>query len=208
MLQSLTSNKKFYTGTLLSFITGSILVVCSFLIGKNDLFLILNKDLGNFGDFFFSNWTNLGDGTVWVLIAVVFFLYQKNKFPLLIASIIISTLITQLTKNYVFPAVPRPTAAIADMNLIHTVPGVELHTAYSFPSGHTATAFTIFLLGCLLIKKNWVIPVGFIYALLVGYSRIYLAQHFPLDVGAGMITGVITILLSVMIQEKWEQKNR
>ncbi len=206
MQQSPLSNKQFLTGILLSSVTGLILVTCSFLIGKNNFFLLLNNDLGNPADIFFSFWTNMGDGIVWVVIAIFFYLYRKNKFPLLIAAIIISTLITQLTKNYAFPAELRPTSAITDISQIHTVPGVELLTAYSFPSGHTATAFTIFLLGCLLIRKNWVISVGFVYALLVGYSRIYLAQHFPLDVGAGMLTGVITILLSVVIQEKWDLK--
>ncbi len=206
MQQSPLSNKQFLTGILLSSVTGLILVTCSFLIGKNNFFLLLNNDLGKPADIFFSFWTNMGDGIVWVVIAIFFYLYRKNKFPLLIAAIIISTLITQLTKNYAFPAELRPTSAITDISQIHTVPGVELLTAYSFPSGHTATAFTIFLLGCLLIRKNWVISVGFVYALLVGYSRIYLAQHFPLDVGAGMLTGVITILLSVVIQEKWDLK--
>jgi len=40
----------------------------------------------------------------------------------------------------------------------------------------------------------------------VGYSRIYLAQHFPLDVGAGMFVAIVTILLAILIQRKWEKK--
>jgi membrane-associated phospholipid phosphatase len=45
-----------------------------------------------------------------------------------------------------------------------------------------------------------------LYAVLVGYSRIYLAQHFPLDVGGGMLTAVITILVAVFIQNIWEAR--
>lgn len=201
------NNKNFQIGFALTLATALYLVINSLVTGKNAFFLQLNTDLGPIADTFFRYWTNLGDGLVWIAIAILFFIYRKNKFPLLIAAILVSTLITQLTKNYVFPEEPRPTAAIADINAIHTVPGVELHTAYSFPSGHTGTAFTIFLLACLLMKKRWVVPVGFVYALLAGYSRIYLAQHFPLDVGAGMITALCTVLISFFIQERWERKS-
>jgi membrane-associated phospholipid phosphatase len=200
------SNRNFIAAFMATLAVGLYLIIDSFIVGRNELFLMLNTDLGRPADYFFSFWTNLGDGIVWVVVAALFFIFQKNKLPLLIAAIIVSTLITQLTKNYVFPAEPRPTAAIQDINLIHTVPGVELHTAYSFPSGHTTTAFTIYLLACLFVKRNWIIPVGFVYAILVGYSRIYLAQHFPLDMGGGMITALITILISLYIQQQWEKR--
>jgi len=202
-MEQVQQTKPFIIGTLISAITGLCLVIISLIIGKSQVFLFFNTDLGNFADHFFTFWTNLGDGIVWVAVAILFFIYRKKMFPLLIASIIISTLLVQLTKNFIFPGIARPTTAIINNSNIHTVPGIELLTSFSFPSGHTTTAFTIFLLSCLLIKKNWVIPVGFICALLVGYSRIYLAEHFPLDVGAGMLAAVITVLLSIMIQNRW-----
>jgi membrane-associated phospholipid phosphatase len=195
-------------GVLLTTISGLLLILISWQMGKIPLFLLLNTDLGTAGDWFFRIWTNMGDGFVWVPVAVIFWFKRKNQFPLLIAAILISTVITQVTKNYIIPAEPRPTAAIADQGLIHTVNGVELHTAYSFPSGHTATAFTVFLLLCLMINRTWVLPAGYLYALLVGYSRIYLAQHFPLDVGAGMLVAVITIFLSMAVQRQWENRNK
>lgn len=199
-------NRNLTNGIIITAITGLYLLVTSFVIGRNDFFLLLNNDLGKAADIFFAFWTNLGDGVIWVIVAGLVLKYRKKQFPLLIATIVISTLITQLTKIYVIPAEPRPTVAIKDINLIHTVADVELHTAYSFPSGHTAAAFCIFFIGCLLIDKRWVVPVGFAYALLVGYSRIYLAQHFPLDVGAGMFVAIVTILLSILIQQKWERR--
>jgi membrane-associated phospholipid phosphatase len=199
-------NRNLTNGIIITAITGLYLLVTSFVIGRNDFFLLLNNDLGKTADIFFAFWTNLGDGVIWVIVAGLVLKYRRKQFPLLIATIVISTLITQLTKIYVIPAEPRPTVAIKDINLIHTVADVELHTAYSFPSGHTAAAFCIFFIGCLLINKRWVVPVGFAYALLVGYSRIYLAQHFPLDVGAGMFVAIVTILLSILIQQKWERR--
>jgi membrane-associated phospholipid phosphatase len=201
-------NRNLANGIIITAAMALYLLVTSFVIGRNDFFLLLNKDLGKTADIFFSFWTNLGDGVIWVIVGGLVLKYRRKQFPLLIATIIISTLITQLTKTYIIPAEPRPTVAITDINSIHTVASVELHTAYSFPSGHTAAAFCIFFIGCCLINKKWVVPVGFAYALLVGYSRIYLAQHFPLDVGAGMFVAIVTILLSILIQRRWEKRNQ
>ena len=205
MLQ--TGNRNFIIGMALTIVTALYLIIDSCIIGRDAFFLLLNTDLGKPADLFFAVWTNLGDGVIWIGVAIVFFIYRKQKFPLLIAAILISTLITQVTKNYIVTAEPRPTAAIADKASIHTVPGVVLHTAYSFPSGHTATAFSIFLIACLLMRNTWIVLPGFACALLVGYSRVYLAQHFPLDVGGGMLTAVITVPLSVLIQKRFEKKN-
>ncbi len=199
-------NSNIAIGCIITIVAAICIIADSFIIGRDNFFLVLNADLGSFADIFFAAFTWLGDGVVWVPVAAAVIIYRKRFLPLLISAIVFSTAIAQLTKNYLFPDAPRPTAAITNMQLIHTVKGVELHTAYSFPSGHTTTAFTIFLLGCLWIDKRWIIPAGFIYALLVGYSRIYLAQHFPLDVGGGMIAAVLTIGLSVFVQKQWDKK--
>lgn len=202
------SYKNFIIGTIISTAAGLYLIVTSLIIGRTDFFLLLNTDLGTASDYFFRFLTNIGDGIILVPVAILFLKYQRNKLPLLFSAILFSTLITQLVKIFVFPEMLRPTAVITDGRLIHTVRGVELLSAYSFPSGHTTTAFCVFLLACLFIKNTWVIPIGFLFALLVAYSRIYLAQHFPLDVGGGMITAVISILLSLLVQKKWEDRGR
>jgi membrane-associated phospholipid phosphatase len=198
--------RNFLAGVLISAITALCLLLSSWLLGKDAFFLMLNADLGNIADYFFHYWTYMGDGVIWVPVLILVIIYRKKMLPLIIAAIVLSTLITQLTKNYVFPGEPRPTYGLADLKNIHTVEGVELHTVNSFPSGHTGTAFTVFLTGCLLIRNRWFTALGFIGAALVGYSRIYLAQHFPLDVGAGIITGIITAFFSLEIQKKWTKR--
>jgi undecaprenyl-diphosphatase len=61
----------------------------------------------------------------------------------------------------------------------------------SFPSGHTADAFA-FAMTISLLWRNWkVIIPGFIWAALVGYSRMALGVHFPSDVLAGALIGII-----------------
>lgn len=198
-----TQKKIFITGISISCLTALCLLLGTWIMGRHAIFLALNTDMGAVADQFFKYWTQLGDGAVWVVAAILIIIYRKRYLPLIIAALLISTLITQGTKHLIFPGEPRPTYGLIDMALIHTVPGVELHTVDSFPSGHTGTAFTIFLIGCLLIRKWWIIPAGFFYAAMVGYSRIYLAQHFPLDVGAGILTGVFTVILSYFVQRRW-----
>ena len=202
--------KNFKAGIAITVLAGCILLFASLFVGNIHLFLFLNTNLGVLADVFFRYCTNAGDGLVWiaVLLITVFILKRKDVLPLLISSFVLVTLFTQVCKYVIVPDEPRPIKAISDISLIHTVPGVELHTISSFPSGHTAAAFAFYLLFCLLLSQTSWIYVGWILAMLVGYSRIYLAQHFPLDVGAGMIVAAISVSLSLVVQKRFEARKK
>ena len=61
----------------------------------------------------------------------------------------------------------------------------------SFPSGHTADAFA-FATGISLMYRKWIIVVlVLLWASLVGYTRMALGVHFPSDVLAGALVGVL-----------------
>lgn len=59
----------------------------------------------------------------------------------------------------------------------------------SFPSGHTSDAFAIATIVSLLFPKRVVIISMFIWATLVGYSRLDLGVHYPSDVLGGAAIG-------------------
>lgn len=61
---------------------------------------------------------------------------------------------------------------------------------YSFPSGHTSTAFSLATSLSLQCPKWYVIAPSFLYAGAIGYSRMYLGMHYPSDVAAGAVIGV------------------
>ena len=141
-------------------IAGILLLAASFLFNKVSFFLLFNENLGVYADVFFSNITKGGEVIPWVGALVVVLLFRRDFIWLLVACFIISTLFVQGIKN-VLPEQPRPTKAITNTYQVHTVKGVELHKEFSFPSGHTATAFTVFFIACLAIQKRWVLPLGF-----------------------------------------------
>lgn len=205
--------KKLNKNTLLiasvaSLILATILFYYSYTLGKDVLFLLLNKNEGNFADSFFYACTYGGDGIMWIpaLLIVIFLLKRKDAIILLVSAFALSTIFVQTIKNLI--PEDRPMKAIANTSIIHTVPGVEVHTISSFPSGHTTTAFCIYFIFCLLIRKRWWLVIGFFYACLVGYSRVYLAQHFPLDVAGGIVFATISVWISLLIQQWWWKRKK
>lgn len=62
-------------------------------------------------------------------------------------------------------------------------------------SGHAATIVAIALLSSLIISKRWFTLVIWFVALLVCYSRIYLACHFPQDILLGTLLGLLSALI-------------
>lgn len=77
---------------------------------------------------------------------------------------------------------------------------------YSFPSGHTTTAFATATALTLSTKKWYVAVPSYAYACAVGYSRLRLGVHFPSDVLGGVVLGIGSSLLVFQI-DKWLQKN-
>jgi len=201
------SYKNFKVALIISIALAIVILSFSFIAGKNQAFLLLNTNLGKAPDFFFEYFTNMGDGLVWIAWLIALFVAnRKYLFPLIISAFIFTTIFTQVFKYVILPDEARPSTAIADQSQIHYVEGVTIHSINSFPSGHTATAFTFVLLIALTIKRRDVLALAFIVALLVGYSRIYLGQHFPLDVGGGIIVAILSVSLSIPIYKWFEQR--
>lgn len=72
----------------------------------------------------------------------------------------------------------------------------------SFPSGHTSTAFTLATSLTLQYKKWYVAIPLFAWASSVGYSRMYLGEHYPTDVLAGAVIGIGSAYLSEWLNKK------
>src|SRR5690606_16926546 len=77
---------------------------------------------------------------------------------------------------------------------------------YSFPSGHTSSAFATATILSLSYKKWYVTGPSFLYAGLVGYSRMRLGVHYPTDVLGGLIIGVGAGLLTWKLDQVFFNK--
>ena len=92
----------------------------------------------------------------------------------------------------------------------NTYPDIEKVTAapgYSFPSGHTSTAFATATSLSMEYPKWYIIAPSFAWASAVGYSRMHLGVHYPSDVAVGAIIGSGSAYLSYKAN-KWINKKR
>ena len=186
----------------LSLLGGLLLIATSAFFGRIPVFLFFNTDGGALMDQFFK-WATWGaEGWVWIPFLAIVFGWFKKDFKLIVLNFLLSTLFTQIPKRFIWDTISRPIASGIPLNEIHTVPGVVMHSWNSFPSGHTATAFTLFLLTIYLFPTKWVFAIGAIFAMICAYSRVYLGQHFPMDLGGGILVAVISVQLSIMIHQK------
>ena len=191
---------------LLSLSLAASLFSMSLFWGKNEAFLYLNANLGLIADKVFEYSSYLAEGWIWIPYFIVLVGFFKKDTAFILMNFLVSTLLTQFAKNYIFNTAMRPMASGLDATQIHTVPGVEIHTFNSFPSGHTATAFTLFLLTTYLFPNKYAFVIFLFYALACSYSRVYLAQHFPLDLAGGIVVALLTLPISIFIREKLNKK--
>lgn len=189
----ISSNKIYFLLYMLFLIVGCSLF---FIFGKKDSFILLNSFHTELLNKFFIYFTYVGDCLFAVITAIVAIIIFRNK-PYGLAiffSFSFSGIAAQLIKRLVDS--PRPKLYFENGGYDQFIEGVKLHSQNSFPSGHTATAFAMFTVIALFISNKNYQWLLLILAIGVGYSRIYLAQHFLLDVLVGSFIGVTTGILA------------
>jgi len=174
--------------------------------------IIVNASHNNFLDQFFKYITFLGDGRFVFLIALIYLFANKKYGTSILFSLIINTTLIQVLKRVVFSNRFRPSFYFK--NLIedgswNMIDGVELYEKFSFPSGHTASIFCLSMSICIFTKKKYFPLLLVLLAYIVGFSRIYLSQHFLIDVLAGALIGsLIPILTFKYIEPLLFNKNK
>jgi len=192
MLGSPIAKKYFFLPTLIFMVLGGIFL---FVHTKADVHLWINAMHARWFDNFFSFITYFGEGFAFLLAIPMALVYSKRSGIHIAITAILVLLLTALFKQWLFAGEPRPVTFFKDVAELRLVPGQKMNLWNSFPSGHTMAAFGIYAALAFYAKK-WHQAFGlFLLALLVGYSRIYLSQHFLVDVIFGAMLGCLAALV-------------
>ena len=169
--------------------------------GKIESHMILNAYHTPLLDSFFKYFTHIG-GWIPFIVAGIILSFQWRFTVVLLLAQLIATLITTPLKRII--RAPRPSVVLSELGIeFPIVEGVDLHTTLSFPSGHTSAAFAFCIVLAIFCPKIWQKTFFFILAIMGGYSRIYLSQHFMEDVLAGAVIGLFSAYIGYFALNKY-----
>ena len=202
----------------LSLILLGVLGLALLYIPKGELHLLLNEYHTPARDIFYRYYTHVAEWFPYVICVALLLFSRIGDGVFASAAMLLSALFTQVVKHIV--VAPRPLAwfgeHMPDVQL-PLVEGVDVHAIYSFPSGHTTSFFALaFVLSIVATKKlsrfslalsSTLQAILVVLAALGGYSRIYLCQHFALDVFAGALVGTLITLLCYAVLHRYEGQN-
>ncbi len=149
--------------------------------------------------------TTLGDdGIIFILMGLV--LLFPKKYRKIGVTVLVALLVMLICNNLILKelfARPRPfnldPEQYAWWHEIYKYPYFKIHqpSSFSFPSGHTSSAFAA-AIAVLIYNRKFGIPLTF-FAALMGFTRIYVEVHYCSDVIAGAVVGIIYALIAALI---------
>jgi membrane-associated phospholipid phosphatase len=191
-LKEILAGNRLFVGLWLLFFAAGLFFLLT--LGKAASFVDLNAYHQSTLDTIFIWITFLGNGAFSILVFVIFLLQRRwSKATQIILAFLLSALLAQILKNLF--SMPRPKQFFAPGQYHYFIDGVTGIGFASFPSGHTTSIFALVTL-LAIFTKNRNAKIGFLLAgVAVGYSRIYLGQHFLGDVLMGAGIGTFTAVL-------------
>jgi undecaprenyl-diphosphatase len=142
------------------------------------------------------------DGIGWIIVAVVLTCipkYRKAGLTMGLA-LIFCLLIGNMTLKPLI-ARPRPYSYFPEMTLL-----IAPLSDFSFPSGHTFASFASATALYLHHKKLGI--AAYILAAVIAFTRLYLYVHFPSDVLAGLLLGIVSGWVAYRITTAFQRKRR
>lgn len=186
--------KKAILGSTFFLIPTTLLIsICSYILinqEKGDFIIFLNKYASTSLDHLFRVITYIGDGFLIIPIALAILLFGTiRNGAMLILSYSTSGILVQILKRWI--DWHRPKLYLSNFKALHLIDNYHYASFHSFPSGHTTSAFAIMTLFAFMSKNKSIQLMCFFAAMLAGLSRMYLLQHFLIDVTAGAFIGTL-----------------
>ncbi len=170
---------------------------------KGDEIVFIHTQQPHALNVFFRVVTSLSEWPITIIILIFSIIHGLNKGVLLTLTTLLNAVLVTTLKKGVFAGYVRPALFFEGKLALNFVPGVEIYKYNSFPSGHTAAAFALFFMMSLLVKDKRLSLVFFLVATLVGFSRVYLLQHFLIDVYFGAILGAVVAVFCWQISKRF-----
>lgn len=170
---------------------------------KGDEIVFIHTQQTHALNVFFRVVTSLSEWPITIIILIFSIIHGLNKGVLLTLTTLLNAVLVTTLKKGVFAGYVRPALFFEGKLALNFVPGVEIYKYNSFPSGHTAAAFALFFMMSLLVKDKRLSLVFFLVATLVGFSRVYLLQHFLIDVYFGAILGAVVAVFCWQISKRF-----
>ncbi len=141
--------------------------------------------------------TSGNSGLIWIAITCFLLAFKRTrKVGVMCAiSLILSLLFTNLLIKPLV-ARTRPYELIEGLNILIAKP----HD-FSFPSGHSSAAFAAAFVMFRKLPKKVGIP-ALAYAFLMAFSRLYLGVHYPTDVLAGILLGILYATAAIWLADR------
>ena len=170
---------------------GSQTILMISFLRTTDIFifhLINGRGQNSFFDWFMPFMTNLNNFIYFLLALALWILWRERKGGVAFVVFVgILLTITDLFSSYWLKdwvGRVRPCHVLENVRLL-----TDCNTSYSFPSSHAVNIFaTVFFLSQPLKRLS---PLFYGIAGVVGYSRVYIGIHYPLDVIGGAAIGLL-----------------
>ena len=141
----------------------------------------------------------------WLYVIILYMVWRKNGWRGIIIFLVAAALAvtlgdmisgifkhTGVLKNLLpsFPARLRPMYTPELEGMVSNI--LRQGGQYGTVSGHAATMVSMAVLAIPAVRRRWFTVLMTAVVLVICYSRIYLAYHFPIDIALGAVTGLVS----------------
>ncbi|WP_407454698.1 phosphatase PAP2 family protein [Methanobrevibacter sp.] len=170
---------------------------------NTEIFYLINNDLSNpIFDLIMPQITNLGSFACLLILSILAILicrhYNKDRYlqisKLCLYAILVSAAIVFFLKIGIIEDRPFTTLSHVNQLVIPSEPN-------SFPSGHASSTFSVITVLIYEFRQNkLLVSILILFGILIAFSRVYCGVHYPLDVVAGAMIGILSAILVLKVK--------